>query len=156
MPTFRPALLTAVIAAAAFVPVVAAQAAPTASAAQDAAALVGSVLAVPATETANADGKVAFASKPILVKTSGGAYVEYVLNRDATKHAITIGGHKARFYVDRHAGSGHYRGFVEVPRMVAGRTYTVKIVVTRPGKDIVRVDRLVLRSRHPVAPAVAG
>jgi hypothetical protein len=155
MPTFRPSLITAVIATAALAPAVAAQAAPTTSPAQDAAALVGSVLAVPITEVANADGKVAFASKPILVKTSGGAYVEYVLNRNATKHAITIGGHKARFYVDKHAGAGHYRGFVDVPGMVTGTAYTVKIAVVRPGKDLVRVDRLVLRSQHPAA-AVAG
>lgn len=58
---------------------------------------------------ANSDGKVAFAAKPFLVATSGGVHLEYVLNRDASKHAITIGGQKARFYVNKHAGAGHYR-----------------------------------------------
>ncbi|MEA2142345.1 MAG: hypothetical protein QOI64_775 [Solirubrobacteraceae bacterium] len=104
---------------------------------------------VAASHPANPDGKVVFTAKPFLVATSDGVYLEYSLNRNASKHAITIGGKKARFYVDKHAGPGHYRGFVEGPRFDAGKTFTVKIVVVRPGKDLVRVDRLFVRNRNP-------
>ncbi len=92
---------------------------------------------------------VAFAAKPFLVATSGGVYLEYKLNRKASKHAITIGGQKARFFVDKRAGAAHYRAFVNNPRFDAGRTLTVKITVVRPGKDLVRVDRLFVRNRNP-------
>ncbi len=94
-------------------------------------------------------GKVAFAAKPFLVATSGGAYLEYRLTRTASKHRITIGGQKARRFVDKRAGAAHYRAFVNGRRFDAGKTFTVKVVVTRPGRDLVRVDRLFVRSRNP-------
>jgi hypothetical protein len=123
-----------------------------------AAALVGALVTptaaiadggVAQSHSVNADGKVSFTAKPFLVATSDGVYLEYSLNRDVSKQAITIGGKKARLYVDKHAGHGRYRGFVEGPRFEAGRTFTVKIVIVRPGKDLVRIDRLFVRHKNP-------
>ena len=117
--------------------------------------LVLAVVALAATPAAHAhhavsNGKVAFAAKPFLVATSGGAYLEYKLNRKASKQTITIGGQKARFFVDTRAGAAHYRAFVSNPRFKAGRTFTVKIVVVpAPARTIVRVDRLFVRNRNP-------
>lgn len=110
------------------------------------------VLATPAAAGADHavdDGKVVFEAKPVLVATSSGAYVDYVLNRNANRHAITIDGRRARLFVDKTQGAGHYRGLIDAGGLEKGETYTVKIVITRPGKDVVRVDRLGVRAKSP-------
>ena len=103
-------------------------------------------LAAPTAAVAADGGKTAFEAKPFLVATSNGAYVDYTLTRKATS-TVTIDGAKAKV---RTLDAPTYRAIVQRPSLDVGKTYTVKITVARPGKDLVRVDRLKLRRSAPV------
>jgi hypothetical protein len=102
--------------------------------------------AAASTTTAAAADPVAFEGKPVLVQLSGGAYVAYELTRKASGHVVTIDGTRAKV---RTTDAPQYRGIVTRPGLKPGKVVTVRITVARPGKDLVRVDRLTVRRTAP-------
>jgi hypothetical protein len=91
-----------------------------------------------------------FLVRPVLVKSAGGAFVHYALDRRAVHARVSIAGHIARI---RHEGGAKdfvYDAFVRDARLRAGRSYRVSVTVTsRTGGVASRREVLYLHRSFP-------
>jgi hypothetical protein len=115
-------------------------------------AVSAAALAIPATAGAAApDGP--FAGTPWLAQVSGGAYVDFDLDRAPDHSTVTIDGKRAKVKTVREDGERFYRAFVTRSGLDAQERYKVTIKVTpRTGKPFTFSKRLVLhvaRDRRP-------
>jgi hypothetical protein len=102
--------------------------------------------------TGLAQQKVApsFSVRPVLVKSAGGAFVHYALDRRAVRARVSIAGHIARI---RHEGGAKdfvYDAFVNDRRLRPGHYYRVSVTVTsRTGGVASRREKLLLHRTFP-------
>jgi hypothetical protein len=91
-----------------------------------------------------------FLVRPVLVKSAGGAFVHYALDRRAVRARVSIAGRIARI---RHEGGAKdfvYDAFVTDGRLRAGRSYRVSVTVTsRTGGVASRRELLYLHRSFP-------
>jgi hypothetical protein len=110
-------------------------------------------LAVPATAAAAVGDTSPFDGSPWLAQVSGGAYVDFDLDRAPDHSTVTIDGKRAKVKTVREDGESFYRAFVSKPGLDAQERYKVTIKVTpRRGKAFTFSKRLVLhvaRDRRP-------
>jgi hypothetical protein len=109
-------------------------------------------LAAPATAAAAGDSSP-FDGSPWLAQTSGGAYVDFDVDRAPARSTVTIDGKRAKVRTVREDGESFYRAFVTKPGLEAQERYKVTIKVTpKRGKAFTFSKRLVLhvaRDRRP-------
>jgi hypothetical protein len=91
-----------------------------------------------------------FLVRPVLVKSAGGAFVHYTLDRRAVHARVSIAGHIARI---RHEGGAKdfvYDAFVNDGRLRPGHYYRVSVTVTsRTGGVASRRELLYLHRSFP-------
>ena len=114
--------------------------------------VAAAALAVPASAVAaGADSR--FDGTPWLAQTSGGAYVDFDLDRAPDHSTVTIDGTRAKVKTVREDGERFYRAFVTKSGLDAQKRYRVTIKVTpRRGKAFTYSKRLILhvaRDRRP-------
>jgi hypothetical protein len=102
--------------------------------------------------TGLAQQKVApsFSVRPVLVKSAGGAFVHYALDRRAVHARVSIAGHIARI---RHEGGARdfvYDAFVKDASLHSGKIYAVTVmVVSATGGTATRREKLLLHHTFP-------
>jgi hypothetical protein len=102
--------------------------------------------------TGLAQQKVApsFSVRPVLVKSAGGAFVSYELDRRAVRARVSIAGHIARI---SHVGGAKdfvYDAFVKDASLHSGKIYAVNItVVSVTGGTATRSEKLLLHRTFP-------
>ena len=91
-----------------------------------------------------------FVSRPVLAKTSSGAFVHFMLDHAALRSSVTVAGLRARVNTTGPEGSAVYDAFVTARYLRSGREYVVRIrVVSRSGGVVERLERLYLHRRFP-------
>lgn len=109
-------------------------------------------LAVPATAGAATDGR--FDGEPWLAQLSGGAYVDFDLDKAPDHSTVTIDGKRARVKTIREDGESFYRALVRKSGLEAQDRYKVTIKVTpKRGKAFTFSKRLVLHVARDKRPA---
>ena len=112
-------------------------------------------LAVPATAGAATSGP--FDGEPWLAQLSGGAYVDFDLDKAPDHSTVTIDGKRAQVKTIREDGESFYRAIVRKSGLEAQDRYKVTIKVTpQRGKAFTFSKRLVLhvaRDRRPAGTA---
>ena len=111
-------------------------------------------VALPAAGLAHADDGGAFDGKPWLNETSGGAYVDYALNRKAQRQTVTIDGKRATVKTIKQGDASFFRAFVVKNGLEQGERYKVTVKVTQPnGTRFTLLKRLVLHRSSDRRPA---
>lgn len=109
-------------------------------------------LAVPATAGAATDGP--FNGEPWLAQLSGGAYVDFDLDKAPDHSTVTIDGKRAQVKTIREDGESFYRAIVRKSGLEAQDRYKVTIKVTpKRGKAFTSSKRLVLHVARDKRPA---
>lgn len=111
-------------------------------------------LGAPATAAADTSP---FDGKPWLAQLSGGAYVDFDLDRAPDHSTVTIDDKRAKVKTIREDGGSFYRAIVAKRGLEAGERYKVTIKVTpRSGKPFTFSKRLVLHVAADRRPADAA
>lgn len=91
-----------------------------------------------------------FRVRPVLVKSSDGAFVHYQLDRQTTRSDVLINGRRARVFRTGGPREAVFDVFVSDGRLRSGRLYPVSItVVSRTGGTASRRELLYLHKRFP-------
>jgi hypothetical protein len=110
-------------------------------------------LAIPATAGAAQGSTSQFDGSPWLAQLSGGAYVDFDLDRAPDHSTVTIDGKRAKVKTISEDGERFYRAIVSKSGLDAGERYKVTIKVTpKRGKAFTYSKRLelhVARDRRP-------
>lgn len=112
-------------------------------------------VALAATCDAEASGRAGlrFAVTPVLVKSTGGAFVHYQLTGRAVRSTVLIAGKRARITQDGAPSEAVYDAFVSNANLRSGRSYRVRItVVSKAGATTRRSESLYLHKRFPRGP----
>ncbi len=110
-------------------------------------------LGAPATASAAAP-EGPFAGTPWLAELSGGAYVDFDLDKAPDHSTVTIDGTRAKVKTIREDGGAFYRAIVSKPGLETAERYKVTIKVTpRKGKPFTFSKRLVLHETSDRRPA---
>ena len=110
-------------------------------------------LAVPASAIAAQDGSP-FDGRPWLAPISGGAYVDFDLDKAPDHSTVTIDGKRATVKTIRVDGGRFYRALVNKGGLDAQERYRVTIKVTpKRGKPFTFSKRLVLHESRDPRPA---
>jgi hypothetical protein len=114
------------------------------------AAGVGAALCFAGTSLAGEAVAPSFDVRPVLVKSTGGAFLHYQLDRRAVGTHVEIAGHAARI---RHGGGPKdtvYDCFVKDADLRSGRTYAVSVtVLAATGGSATRSEKLLLHRTFP-------
>ena len=111
-------------------------------------------LAVPATAGAATGSDGPFDGQPWLAQLSGGAYVDFDLNKAPDHSTVTIDGKRAKVKTIKEDGESFYRAIVRKTGFEAQERYKVTIKVTpKRGKAFTFSKRLVLHVARDARPA---
>jgi hypothetical protein len=109
-------------------------------------------LSLAGTGVARQEVAPSFTARPVLVKSAGGAFLHYQLDRRAVRTHVTIAGRTARIRHEGGAADDVYDAFVSDAGMRAGKEYAVHVsVVSASGGTATRDERLLLHARFPAS-----
>ena len=110
--------------------------------------------ALGAPASASAADASPFDGQPWLAQLSGGAYVDFDLDKAPDHSTVTVDGKRAKVKTIREDGESFYRAIARKPGLEAGERYKVTIKVTpRKGKPFTFSKRLVLHVASDRRPA---
>jgi hypothetical protein len=91
-----------------------------------------------------------FLVRPVLVKSAGGAFVHYALDRVAAHSDVVVNGGTARVRQSGGSSSASYDAFVSDGRLRSGHYYRVSVtVISRTGGMASRRELLYLHRSFP-------
>jgi hypothetical protein len=91
-----------------------------------------------------------FTVRPVLVKSAGGAFLHYQLDRQAVRAHVTIAGRNASIRHDGAAKDAVYDAFVKDASLRSGKVYAVSVSVdSSSGGRATRSEKLFLHRTFP-------